>query len=228
VGHDYHLQVKISAVDHNNALVPWDKPGNRLAESIQICKWVEAAGADALHISTGSFFPHPLNPPGDFPIADIADSYDTMISSGRHTLRNYLVFRFPIAWPIGRFLWERKRPGVPEGIIVDDAAEIRRNVSIPVLCTGGFQTASYISKIITDGLCDGVSIARPLIANPNLVQMWADGKDVPDRPCSYCNKCLFHLLEHPLACYDERRFDSREAMLEHVFSVFTPPPFPPG
>jgi 2,4-dienoyl-CoA reductase (NADPH2) len=66
-GHDFHLQVKINAVDFNNALFPWEKKGNTLEESIQICKMVEAAGADAIHVSIGSIFPHPLLPPGGFP-----------------------------------------------------------------------------------------------------------------------------------------------------------------
>src|SRR6266436_10091256 len=37
VGSKFHLQVKISAVDHNN-VVPWEKKGNTLAESVQIAK----------------------------------------------------------------------------------------------------------------------------------------------------------------------------------------------
>ncbi|WP_293019086.1 NADH:flavin oxidoreductase [Moorena sp. SIO3I8] len=55
VGNDFHLQAKISAVEYNDAVIPWDKPGNTLEDSIQICKWVEEAGADALHV------PNPLD-----------------------------------------------------------------------------------------------------------------------------------------------------------------------
>jgi hypothetical protein len=43
-------------VDHNDALLPWDKAGNRLADSLHVCRWVEQAGVDAVHVSTGSFF----------------------------------------------------------------------------------------------------------------------------------------------------------------------------
>jgi 2,4-dienoyl-CoA reductase (NADPH2) len=68
VGHDYHLQVKINIVDENNALYPWEKWGNTPEEYVQICKWAEEAGADGLHVSAGSLFPHPLVPPGGFPL----------------------------------------------------------------------------------------------------------------------------------------------------------------
>ncbi|MFL5063075.1 MAG: NADH:flavin oxidoreductase, partial [Xanthobacteraceae bacterium] len=60
VGHDFHLQVKVSAVDFNN-VIPWERKGNKLEDTIEVCKWVEEDGANAVHISTGSLFPHPLN-----------------------------------------------------------------------------------------------------------------------------------------------------------------------
>jgi len=88
VGRDFHLQVKLSAVDRNN-VIPWEKKGNVLADTIEVAKWCESEGADAMHVSTGSLFPHPLNPPGDFSFETIATTYDAMISSGVDA------FRFP-------------------------------------------------------------------------------------------------------------------------------------
>ena len=56
VGRDFHLQMKISAVDHNNALLflRLEHPGNTLAESVQVCKWLVEAGVDAIHVSTAA------------------------------------------------------------------------------------------------------------------------------------------------------------------------------
>ena len=93
-------------------------------------------------------------------------------------------------------------------------------MSIPVLCTGGFQTASVISAAIERGDCDGVTIARPLVANPDLVRHFEQGLDPAPRPCTYCNKCLFAFVENPLGCYEERRYDSREQMIDEIFSVY--------
>jgi 2,4-dienoyl-CoA reductase (NADPH2) len=222
VGDDFHFQVKISAVDHNNALAFWEKKGNTLEDSIQVCKWVEEAGADALHISMGSTFPHPLNPPGGFPLDHGARTYGTMIPSGIYTFRNFLLFRYRPLRPIFNFLWNRTKPDIIEGINVDEAYEIKKQVKIPVLCTGGFQTASYIRKVITDGYCDGVAIARPLVANNDLVKIFAAGKDLPDKPCTYCNKCLVHAISDPLGCYELSRYDGDyERMISEIMSVFT-------
>jgi len=260
VGNDFHLQAKISAVEYNNAVIPWEKPGNTLEESIQVCQWVEGAGADAIHVSTGSIFPHPLNPIGDFPFEDARRWYDLMLSSGIYTFRNYLLFRYRLLHPIFSFLWNRLKPKHRQHLIAEEpieeadldpsfrefvstqdmqellhkyqgislshAAEIKKNVSIPVICTGGFQQASYINRAIQEGLCDAVSIARPLVANNDLVKQFEAGKDIPSIPCTYCNKCLLNALENPLGCYDERRYGgAREAMVQDVLSVFQPAPF---
>jgi 2,4-dienoyl-CoA reductase-like NADH-dependent reductase (Old Yellow Enzyme family) len=220
VGRDYHLQVKLSAVDRNN-VIPWEGRGNTLQDTIQIARWCEAAGADAIHVSTGSLFPHPLNPPGDLSLETLAVTYDTMLSSGVSTFRNYLLFRYRMLRPIFRWLWFRISRGLPiEGVSLDEAREIKQAVSIPVINTGGFQTASFIRAAIESGAVDGVSIARSLIANNDLVRQWAAGRDRPERPCTYCNKCLVNAPKNPLGCYEEIRFPNREAMIEEIMSVY--------
>ena len=41
-----------------------------------------------------------------------------------------------------------------------------------------------------------------------------------------CNKCLANMLEHPMGCYELKRFeDDREKMLAEVMSVFQPAPW---
>lgn len=221
VGNDFHFQVKISAVDHNNALAFWEKKGNTLEDSKQICKWVEEAGADAIHVSSGSTFPHPLNPPGGFPTEHAARTYGTMVASGIFGFRNFLLFRYRLLRPIFSMLWNRTKPDTIEGISVDDAHEIKKQVNVPVLCTGGFQTASYIRKVISEGYCDGVAIARPLVANNDLVQIFASGKDQPEKPCTYCNKCAVHAIADPLGCYELSRYDGDyDRMIKEIMSVF--------
>ncbi len=225
VGNDFHFQVKLSAVDHNNALAFWEKKGNTLRDTVPIAKMAEAAGVDAIHVSSGSTFPHPLNPPGPFPMQDAARVYGGMITSGTYGFRNFLLFRYRVLRPIFNFLWNRTKPDIIEGITVDDAREIKKNVKIPVLCTGGFQTASYIRKVINESYCDGVAIARPLVANNDLVKVFEAGRDLPEKPCTYCNKCLVHAISDPLGCYELSRYDGDyDRMVKEIMSVFTPLP----
>jgi 2,4-dienoyl-CoA reductase (NADPH2) len=221
VGPKYHLQVKISGIDFNNVL-PWEGRGNTLDEMIQVSKWAESAGADALHISAGSLFPHPLNPPGDFHFNTIAATYDAMLASGTNTVRNYALFRFAMLRPIFRWLWFRMKKGRPvEGVSADEAYAIKQAVSIPVISTGGWQSRSAIDRHLADGYFDAVSIARSLIANPDLPEQWASGRDLPDKPCTYCNKCLLNAPKNPLGCYDETRFGGdRERMVAAIMRIY--------
>ena len=224
VGPDFCVGYKISIQERLDELMPWLPRGNTLEESLQMCCWLAEAGADYLHVSAGGGFPHPRNPAGAFPAAQVVKTYDTTLSSGKYTFRNYLTFRTP---PLARaFAWWWTRPhrdGEIEGINLADCRAVKQVVSVPVLVTGGFQTASVIARAIERGDCDGVTIARPLVANPDLVRHFEQGLDRAPRPCTYCNKCLFSFIEHPLACYEEARFDSREEMLREALAVYEAP-----
>jgi len=230
VGNDFHLQMKISATEHNNDLLflKFEGAGNTVDDSVQVCKWLVDAGVDSVHVSTGSSFPHPKNPAGaDLPVDVLGNVYEQLASSGTHTLRNFLFFRGSITGPLFKQQWLSAgvKPEHIEGANLPDARKIKQAVNVPVLCTGGFQTASVIRAAISRGDCDGISAARPLVANNDLVKQFQAGKDRPDKPCTYCNKCLVHVVEHPLGCYEESRFASHEEMLAQVMSVFSPAPF---
>ena len=221
VGRDFHLQMKISATEICNAMTREDR-GNTIKDSVQVAQWLEQEGVDAIHVSTGGYFAHPRNPAGDLPVEEFVKTYDAMVSSGAKTYRNYRLLRGKLTGKLFRRQWLKERGDVIEGLNLADAHAIKKAVSIPVLCTGGFQTASVIRGAITAGQCDGVTIARSLVANPDLVEMFRRGLDGPPRPCTYCNKCLINVIENPLGCYEESRYGSREEMVKEIMSVFQP------
>lgn len=225
VGSDFHLQAKISATENCNAMVPGEPSGNTIQDSVQVAKWLEQAGVDAIHVSTGGYFPHPRNPAGDLPIDDFVKVYDSMISSGTKTFRNFNLVRVEPTASIFHNEWIKNRGDVIEGVNLADANAIKAAVGIPVICTGGFQTASVIRAAIDGKKCDAVSIARSLVANNDLVQQFAAGSDRPAVPCTYCNKCLVNAVKNPLGCYEESRFASRDEMIAQIYSVFQPPEF---
>jgi 2,4-dienoyl-CoA reductase-like NADH-dependent reductase (Old Yellow Enzyme family) len=220
VGRGFHMQLKISAVDKHNAVNFWERPGNTLEDSVQVCRWAEAAGVDAIHASVGSTFPHPWNSAGPFPMDAAARHYPVMVPSGTLGFRNYLLFRYRVLRPIFRALWDRTRgERAIEGINLPESRAIKQVVNIPVICTGGFQTAAAIRAALVRADCDAVSMARTLIANPDLPQIFARGRDTAERPCTYCNKCMVAVLSGPLGCYELSRYDGdRERMTKEAFA----------
>ncbi|MBM3726165.1 MAG: NADH:flavin oxidoreductase [Acidobacteria bacterium] len=224
-GPKFHLQMKISATESNNAMSSGEPRGNTIKDSVPVCQWLVEAGVNAIHVSSGGSFPHPRNPPGDLPIDVFLKTYDSMVSAGTKTYRNYQLLRNKITGALFRNRWLKQRGDVIEGINLADAHAIKKAVNVPVICTGGFQTASIIRQAILQGQCDSVSIARSLIANNDLVLQFKAGKDRPAKPCTYCNRCLVNAVENPLGCYEESRFESHDAMIRQIMSVFDPPPF---
>jgi len=93
-----------------------------------------------------------------------------------------------------------------------------------VISTGGYQTASFVREVIESGACDAVAIARSLVANPDLPKIWMSGRDQPERPCTYCNKCLANAPKNPMGCYEEARYPNREAMLAAITAVYRTKP----
>jgi 2,4-dienoyl-CoA reductase (NADPH2) len=223
---NFHLQVKINAVDFNDALWPWEPKGTKLEDSMQVCEWIEQAGVDAVHISIGSIFPHPLLPPGGFPADELNWWYGHMIYGGTRGFMNYTAFHFPSLRPIFLWFWNRTKRDHPiEGVSAEYALEVKKHLSIPVLNTGGYQDGELIERVIREGYCDAVAIARPLVANNDLPEILQRGEK-PDHPCSFCNRCLVNAIANPLGCYDVRRFGgNHDAMIREVMSVFNEPGF---
>jgi len=226
VGTDYHLQAKLNAVDFGNALYPWEKKGNTLEEGTLVAKWAEEAGVDAIHTSIGSMFPHPLLPPGGFPPDELNWWYGSMISSGVRGYFNYTMFHFRILRPIFSFFWGRTKKDHPvEAVSSQYSREIKKNVSVPIINTGGYQDGRVIRRVIEEGYTDAVSIARPLIANRDLPEILESGQDLPAKPCSFCNRCLVNAIVNPLGCYDVRRFKDHDEMVNKILEVFHPSQF---
>lgn len=229
VGRDFHVQAKLNAVDAGNALYPWEKKGNTLEESIQIAKMAEAEGIDAVHVSIGSIFPHPQLPSGGFPPDELNWWYGGMSSSGVRAYINYAMFHFRVLRPVFLWFWNHLKHQRPvEGVCAEEAREFKKALKVPIINTGGYQDGRLIRKVISEGYTDAVSIARPLIANNNLPRILRT-QDLPEKPCTFCNRCLVNAIANPLGCYEPRRFDTREEMLKEVMTVFRPQQFPvPG
>ena len=85
---------------------------------------------------------------------------------------------------------------LPDTPNVQYAEAIKKSgTSIPVVAIGAIQNLEQAEEIIASGKADFVSIARGVIADPELANKAYDGKPEDVRPCIKCFKC------HDGACY---------------------------
>jgi 2,4-dienoyl-CoA reductase-like NADH-dependent reductase (Old Yellow Enzyme family) len=85
-----------------------------------------------------------------------------------------------------------------EAYFLEGAREIKRHVRTPVMLVGGNKSFSRIEEILEQGEVDFISMARPLVRQPDLPNIWLTGG--PDRArCISCNAC-FSVGNKPLSC----------------------------
>ena len=232
VGEDFLVGVRISAVDRNslpvNLRLPVTIPfrqwahGNGLPEMLGYAEQLEKLGAGYLHISAGYGFINPSESPGAYPYEEIRMFANfTRHLSGKAWARAFLLNMLPTA--IGRPLlgmgWT-----VPAGFTASYAAEFKKRVSIPVVANGGFQSRSLIQSVLDVGSCDMVSMARALLANPDLLKRFAAGEEGAPKPCTLCNRCAVRTAIFPIGCYEPKRFASQEEIERQILSWSGGPP----
>jgi 2,4-dienoyl-CoA reductase-like NADH-dependent reductase (Old Yellow Enzyme family) len=231
VGENFLVGVRLSAIDFNaypfqNFVfrLPWVSPwtyhfiGNDIDQMVKYAKKLKEH-IDFLHVTAGYGFINPKGNPGDFPYDEIrifcnATRHLSLKAAARATLLNLVPSL--IAKPACNIGWRYK-----EGINLPYAEIFRREVGLPVIANGGFQNQRFIERALET--CDFVSMARALIANPNLVNLFKTGEK-PERPCTHCNRCAARTATSPLGCYDPSRFHSVEKMQEQIMQWNRPDP----
>ena len=100
---------------------------------------------------------------------------------------------------------------VPRAAFAFPTQRIRGEVKIPVIATNRINVPEVGEDLISRGVCDMVSMARPLLADPAFVNKAAAGKAETINTCIACNQaCLDHVfslkrascLVNPMACYE--------------------------
>jgi 2,4-dienoyl-CoA reductase-like NADH-dependent reductase (Old Yellow Enzyme family) len=230
VGRDFLFGVRLSAQDFNylpvNVRWPPTWPlrnwwfGNGLDVTLQYGRWLRDLGVDYLHVSNGFGFPNPKENPGSLPAEEIRLFFNSTRHLGakaaaRSTLLNTVPERMMVR--LAGAGWGYRR-----GVNLPDARTFRREVGLPVIANGGFQRRSFIEDALAGGSCDLISMARPLLANPDLAEQFRAGVEVPDRPCTFCNRCAVRTTILPLGCYEPTRFSSREEMERQIVEWCSP------
>ena len=89
--------------------------------------------------------------------------------------------------------------------------QLKGKVTIPLVATNRINTPEVAEQLLANGFCDMVSMARPLLADPEFVNKAAQGRADEINTCIGCNQaCLDHTfagkitscLVNPRACHE--------------------------
>lgn len=81
-----------------------------------------------------------------------------------------------------------------EAYFRDWCREIRPQVNAPVMMVGGLRTFELMEEVVGNGETDFVSLCRPLIREPGLINDWKGG-DRRRAACISCNRCFGAILK---------------------------------
>ncbi|WP_431996312.1 FAD-dependent oxidoreductase [Streptomyces fungicidicus] len=100
---------------------------------------------------------------------------------------------------------------VPRGAYTWVTKRLMGEVSVPLVTTNRINTPELAERLLAEGTADMVSVARPMLADPDFVAKAADGRPEAINTCIGCNQaCLDHTfsgqitscLVNPRACHE--------------------------
>ena len=84
------------------------------------------------------------------------------------------------------------KPGIKkpteEAYFVSTATAIKAKVNLPVILVGGLRSLAVMETVISEGRADMISMSRPFIREPNLINQLASGQG--KATCISCNGCF--------------------------------------
>lgn len=96
-----------------------------------------------------------------------------------------------------------------EAYFAEWCRSVKRQVEVPVMMVGGLRTFELMEGVVRRGDADLVSLSRPLIREPGIIEHWRSDRSWKAK-CTSCNKCfeaLFRLA--PLHCVVEEALKAK-------------------
>ena len=86
--------------------------------------------------------------------------------------------------------------------------EIKGQVKVPIMMVGGLRTFELMEEVVQKGEADFISMSRPFIREPGIINVWKSG-DHHRATCISCHKCFEALLKREaLHCVQQKVEDN--------------------
>jgi len=99
-----------------------------------------------------------------------------------------------------------------EAYFKEDAVSFKKKISIPLILVGGIRSFGVAERLVEDGFADYISLSRPFIREPKLINRWKAG-DRRKATCKSDNLCLRPALNGDgIYCVTERRERAKQGV----------------
>ena len=166
------------------------KNGLTIEESVKIAKLLEQVGCDGIEVSNGTVKAGLATMRGQVP-------WEIMVAQN-NKLNKMPRFVKGIIGAIAEKTFPQPQPKNLYNL--DAAMSIKKAVNIPVIVVGGITNLEEIEDIVNNDKCDMVSMSRPFIVEPDLVNKFKTGKQTQVK-CIQCNFCIIGSESGSLRCY---------------------------
>ena len=151
------------------------KDGFTTDMACELAKWAEEAGADAIHVSAGTWD------------ARIQDFFDVMSDEKDPE-------GLDLTDGIGTSVWVPNHY-TRKGSIMHLAAEIKKHVTVPVIAVGSI-TPEMGEEILEKEDADFIAFGRQSIADPDFPIKLKENRPEDIRTCLRCNTCLAYVMSN--------------------------------
>lgn len=180
----FPILIKLNGYDHR-------PNGMNKTEAVRIAKLLEDAGCNAIEVSSGvmedGFATIRVNTIPVMQILDSVPDFKNMNPLLKLMMRPIVPKIMPKREPIKNYN-------------LSAAESIKQAVSIPVIVVGGVRDMATIQDVIQNDKADYVSMARPFIMEPDIVDRFRKGTQLSSR-CKSCAQCYLKSVENNLRCY---------------------------
>ena len=123
---------------------------------------------------------------------------------------------------------EKIRSEEDEAYFRDETRAFKEKIHVPIIIVGGIRSYNVASQLVEEGAADYISLCRPFIREPDLIDRWRAG-DLRKATCISCNNCIEQAKKgEGISCVplEEATADTFFPQLSEEISAS--PPHPPG
>jgi 2,4-dienoyl-CoA reductase-like NADH-dependent reductase (Old Yellow Enzyme family) len=120
------------------------------------------------------------------------------------------------------------RSDADEAYLQNEARAFQEKIKVPLILVGGIRSYNVARQLIEQGVTDYISMCRPFICEPDLVNRWQSG-NLTKAACISCNNCIeLGKAGHGISCIPLVESEPETFFPQLTESIPASHPHPPG